>query len=49
MEHARSRVRETHATHYPEHTDDRADTRICEQLDNRLARELVKPGNGRWS
>jgi trimethylamine--corrinoid protein Co-methyltransferase len=47
-ERARDRVRQTLATHYPEHISRDIDDRIRGAFDIQLPREAMRPGNGRW-
>lgn len=46
-ERARDYVKETLATHYPEHIDPAVDAKIREQFDIRLAKDIMRP-NDRW-
>jgi trimethylamine--corrinoid protein Co-methyltransferase len=45
---AAERVKTILSTHYPEYIDPVADARIREKFPIRLAREDMRPGNGRW-
>jgi trimethylamine--corrinoid protein Co-methyltransferase len=46
---AHGKVKKVLATHYPEYIDADADARIRDRFPIRLAREDMRPGNGRWS
>ncbi len=44
----KDRLREVMGRYYPDHVDQEADARIRNRFDIRLARQDMRPGNGRW-
>ncbi|HEX9769946.1 MAG TPA: trimethylamine methyltransferase family protein, partial [Kiloniellales bacterium] len=49
LERARAKTRQILSTHYPRHISDALDSDLRRRFPVRLPRELMRPGNARWS